>query len=206
MWVFTNFGFYSAAAVPDVDPAERIQIRTRRRVDLTRLRAYLPELSAVEHTLDKDYEWRAYCTQEQWGQALAKMALEVNSDKFKPTIKDKKLAGFAMRVWSVLVGLTDAKHDYWARGAGAYPHGRPAAQRRLVEDPWRDSEWAGLPGDEDPWDEFADQVNRPRPPRVRRTSLAEDPKPKGRKLKKAKRASREQEEAWVDRYVRRVTS
>jgi 2'-5' RNA ligase len=57
---------------PDKDPRV-LQVRARRRGDLERLREhYLPELGKTIRLKNTDYQYRAYCTPTQWGQAQSR--------------------------------------------------------------------------------------------------------------------------------------
>jgi len=95
MWVMTSFGIL----MPSLRPADKIpegdnrllQIRTRRRKDLDILRdEYMgDELGDTVELAGTDYEFRAYCTHEAWGRAMAKMSLDIDYVKFKPTTEDK---------------------------------------------------------------------------------------------------------------------
>lgn len=108
MIVATYFGLFMPALRPPKtlgdDPRE-LQVRSRRKVDLERLRElYLPELGEVIELRGTDYQFRAYCTREQWGQALALIAIDIDYVKFKDTpkqkLKDAKLSDAYLRIWN----------------------------------------------------------------------------------------------------------
>lgn len=118
MWVFTSFG----VLMPSVRPAgtipagddRLIQVRARREKDLRILKAeYLPELGDIIEIPYSDYEYRAYCTHEQWAAALAKISMDIDYTKFKPTTeskyRDPQLHALYNRVWGVFFNTVSTK-------------------------------------------------------------------------------------------------
>jgi hypothetical protein len=125
----TSFGIF----MPGLRPAHTIkegddkvlQVRARRKVDLDRLRDKymkddLGESISLPYT---DYEWRAYCTLEAWGRALALIAEDIDYVKFKETAEkvwdDHELHGAYLKVWSTLFShFSSWEHqdDYWGQG------------------------------------------------------------------------------------------
>jgi hypothetical protein len=84
----------------------------------------LGEIISLPHT---DYEYRAYCTHEQWAAALAKIALDIDYVKFKETTEskyhDRKLHDMYLALWSkIFSSLSTQRHqdEYW----------RPITRRR----------------------------------------------------------------------------
>lgn len=120
MFVFNGDGVYMPALRPpgtfnpEKDPRV-LQVRSRRRIDLERLREnWLPELGKTIKLKNTDYEFRAYCTKEQWGQALARMATAIDYVKYKETTHhDAKLYALCNRVWGVVF-------DAFSPKAGAF--------------------------------------------------------------------------------------
>jgi len=109
MIVATSFGMFMPALRPakSIPPGDNrtLQVRSRRKIDLDRLRAlYLPDLGPTIQLPKTDYQYRAYCTLAQWGEALALMALDINYTKFKDTplnyFKDSALSYAYSRIWS----------------------------------------------------------------------------------------------------------
>jgi len=120
MIVGTTFGMYVPALVPEEwrvpgDP-RIVQVRTRRAVDLDRLRErYMPDTLGPTVVLDKpsDFQYRAYCTPEAWGAALAAIALDMDYINEKTPVLDRehddRLYHLYERIW-------------WAT-LDAFPHG-----------------------------------------------------------------------------------
>lgn len=95
MIVGLEFGFYVPALIPvehRTPGDDRIlQVRTRRAVDLDRLReSYLPDLGeTVVLKGGSDFQFRAYCTLEQWGLALYWASLDIDYINEKNGAKTK---------------------------------------------------------------------------------------------------------------------
>src|SRR6266699_3392750 len=134
LWLALPFGLIMPSALPpDIAaglPEGTIQVRAR---DPRHLQAlsdqYLPELGEIIITPDMDYQCRAYCTKTELAEALAAIALDVDSAKFKPQtfgprgLKDPKAADALPecynRMWSAAYSLGPAKP--WAGSAVAEP-------------------------------------------------------------------------------------
>ena len=108
MIVATSFGMFMPALRPaksvPANDTRTLQIRSRRKIDLDRLRAlYLPELGPTIQLPNTDYQYRAYCTPAQWGEALAMIAMDIAYTKFKDTprimFKDAALSRAYERIW-----------------------------------------------------------------------------------------------------------
>lgn len=126
MWVMTSFGIFMPGLRPEGTVPEGdnrvLQVRARRKIDLERLRDLymgdeLGEPISLKHT---DYEWRAYCTLEAWGRALAKIGEDIDYVKFKETAEkkfnDHDLHSAYLKIWSSLFShfSTQAhQDDYW---------------------------------------------------------------------------------------------
>lgn len=108
MWLFINeVGFLSV--IEREGQPDQLVVRARDAADLQRLKKlYLPTLSATETTLDRDYGWRAVCTKEGFGAAVAAAVMDVRYFNFKAST-EKTLGRFRARVyhavWSALLRL-----------------------------------------------------------------------------------------------------
>jgi hypothetical protein len=99
-----------------------LQIRSRRFIDLVRLKnEYLPELGDIIELPNTDYEFRAYCTHEQWAAALVKASLDIDYVKFKEQSEkkygDKKLHEVYNAMWSVVYSRLST-HKIFTRKRG----------------------------------------------------------------------------------------
>jgi len=107
--------------VPEGDD-RLLQIRSRRKIDLERLRdELLPELGPTIRLPHTDYEYRAYCTHEQWARALAQAAFDIDYVKFKEQAEHKygdvQLHNTYTSMWyTVFSTLSTKRHqnDYWS--------------------------------------------------------------------------------------------
>lgn len=131
MWLMTSFGILMPAVRPadTIDPgdARTMQIRTRRAKDLDILRReYMPDLGPTISTPDMDYNYRAYCTPEQFQEAAARMIAAIDYEKFKPTTedlyKDKLLHAVYNAIWSTVCRLGSPGGIYGPR-TGSNPYG-----------------------------------------------------------------------------------
>lgn len=109
MWVMTHFGILMPSLRPVRGPTDKreLQIRARRRQDIDYLRRhYMPKLGETVTLGETDYQYRAYCTREEWADALRLIVLEIDYVKFKPTTEDKhndrKLHDVYIRIWNVI--------------------------------------------------------------------------------------------------------
>jgi len=112
MWIFSKIGFYSAVQKPD---SPVITIRARVTQDLDRLREmYLPNLSPNASQPDTDYPVRAYATPEDWANAVAAMARDIDYSNFKSEVM--RLQGSARmdayhNVWEALLDLQETEES-----------------------------------------------------------------------------------------------
>jgi hypothetical protein len=132
MIICTYFGMFMPALRPakSIPPGDNrvIQVRSRRKIDLDRLRAlYMPDLGETIRLPNTDYQYRAYCTRRDLADALALIAMDIDYLKFKDTPK-QKLKDYA---------LTNAYNKIWHAALDAFPEGsiygrwtRPAAPTR----------------------------------------------------------------------------
>jgi len=119
MWIFTEFGILMPSlrpshTVPEGDP-QLIQIRTRRRYELDHLRTtYMPDtLGPTIFLGDADYQYRAYCTINDWAAAISAMSYDIDYTKFKPTT-DRHPGGKK---------LHDLYNTVWGKVLAAFPSG-----------------------------------------------------------------------------------
>lgn len=126
MWIMTSWGILMPGLRPPgtIEPGDvrTLQVRARRRRDLDILRVrYMPNtLGPTIHLKGTDYEYRAYCTPESWGTALAMIGAEIDYVKFKETAEsrfgDKQLHNLYVRLWGVIFdALSTPQHrdEYW---------------------------------------------------------------------------------------------
>jgi hypothetical protein len=89
MWLFTTQGFYSV--VEDRDDADRVLVRARAREDLEALKRQIPDLEIHETPPPAhDYGYRAFVTKDQWREAAARLAGEIDYDNFKNAVHDRQ--------------------------------------------------------------------------------------------------------------------
>lgn len=126
MWVMTSFGVLMPGLRPEGKIPEgdnrTLQVRARRKKDLEILKEkYMgDELGDPISLVGTDYEWRAYCTPEAWGRALAKIGREIDYVKFKETAEskyhDKELHDLYLSLWSTIfhhLSEPDHQYSYW---------------------------------------------------------------------------------------------
>lgn len=113
MWIMTSYGILMPALRPADTIAEgddrTLQVRSRRAKDLDILRVeFMPELGETIHTPEFDYNYRAYCTPQQFADAVARQIMEIDYLKFKPTTdryKDHELHGALNSIWGTVCRL-----------------------------------------------------------------------------------------------------
>lgn len=155
MWICTPF----ALLMPSLRPANTvpagdnrlIQVRARRRIDLTRFRdLYMPELGEIIEIPHTDYEVRAYCTHEQLAAAVAKVVMDIDFVKFKPTterFKDHQLHNAYNAMWGAAFRILSTKkhqREYWGLEAARYR--RSSTGRGRITPPTID--WSDIEDDE----------------------------------------------------------
>lgn len=137
MWVFTSFGVLMPSVRPKgtvpADDNRLIQVRARRMRDLVILKnEYLRELGDIIEIPYSDYEYRAYCTHEQWASALALMSMDIDYTKFKPTTEDKygdkQLHDLYNKIWGVFFNTVSTPRHQERYLFG--PQGRKKSKRR----------------------------------------------------------------------------
>lgn len=108
MWIFTKYGFFSAAATKR---DEKIMIRTREWAHLRNLQKRFPDLGAyvIKESMGTDYQFRLVVPKALWVEVVADLAREQTWSNFKDEAqkfeKDNK-QGYA---------YVDALHDIWSR-------------------------------------------------------------------------------------------
>src|SRR5581483_2773487 len=88
MWLFTTQGFYSV--VEDRADSDRLLIRARAQEDLEALKQQIPDLQIQETRQGHEYRWRALVTRDQWVEAVAQLAGEIDYDNFKDTVAERQ--------------------------------------------------------------------------------------------------------------------
>jgi hypothetical protein len=154
--VGTEFGMFVPALIPAEfrtpgDP-RILQIRTRRRVDLERLRdMYMPFLEIVVLDKSSDFQFRAYCSLEEWGAALFAIAQNIDYINEKNPTKDKyhdeKLYHLYEKIWSATLQSfpTGSMWGQPQRNVTVWPHNvGKTAHHRTVETVYRteNREWS----------------------------------------------------------------
>jgi hypothetical protein len=87
MWLLTTFGFFSIVEKPEDRGTGMVTVRARVRGDIEALRAkYLPGLSEIEGTPDRDYAWRGRVTKGDLAAGLGRIALDVNYANFETEV------------------------------------------------------------------------------------------------------------------------
>lgn len=106
MWTLTPFGFFSAVRKHG---DAHLTIRARVATDLDALRSrYLPTLSPTVTGGGTDYPFRATCSPEAWGDALAAMGRDIDYANFKDEVAKRQGTARAKvygGVWSQLLAL-----------------------------------------------------------------------------------------------------
>lgn len=118
MWLMSVNGFYSVVEKAEDRNAGTVTIRARNKQDIDKLvKVYLPDAKPWR-LRRSDYEWRVRVPREEWAQAVARMAMEIDYSNFKDEVKrrqGKRRAGIYGRVWGVLLDLESKGR--WAKSA-----------------------------------------------------------------------------------------
>lgn len=138
MWIFTPEGFYSIVEPGPEDGHEgELMIRSRVEVDLSLLRGlWLPGLSETVATPARDYQFRAFATHEDVGEAMRRIVLSLDYDNFKDEVKRLQgpvRAGIYGRVWGTLHALGHAQDDLLGDEDAS------EEQEALWQDAWADA-------------------------------------------------------------------
>lgn len=162
MWIMTSFGAFAPAlrkpgTRPASDPRE-IQVRARVETHLDLLRhLYMPDtLGPTIRSAGTDYEFRAYCTRQDWADALARMALETDYHSFKDTTRrfpatDRQLHSLYLKMWSLILKELGT-FSPWKRSYLDKPPVTSAFQTEVVE---RTTRWTKR-HDEENWQPIDD--------------------------------------------------
>jgi hypothetical protein len=115
MWLLTPFGFFSIVEKPDDRGTGMVTVRARVRGDIEALRArYLPEMSEIEGTPDRDYAWRGRVSREDLGHGLARIAQDITYANFETEVAQRM--GYAREliyhdVYETLAALQQPRSD-----------------------------------------------------------------------------------------------
>ena len=90
-----------------------VTVRARVREDLDALREFIPTIEVIggEGT---DYAFRAHVLRDDWEEAIAEIASEIDYGNFKDAVTATQgwpRHDVYMRVWAALLQLQDAQHD-----------------------------------------------------------------------------------------------
>jgi 8-oxo-dGTP pyrophosphatase MutT (NUDIX family) len=142
MWLFTRLGFFSVVRKENDD---HLTIRSRTQGDLLRLcRYYLPKAGDPVAHAGTDYPWRVRCPQNDFAEALQKIAGDIDYGNFKNEVAlsvGKTRAAHYGKVWSALYGIADDLQEHapdhwegltWPQKA---PSGKALAFGGVVIDP-----------------------------------------------------------------------
>ncbi|MCB0858675.1 MAG: hypothetical protein KDB57_11230 [Solirubrobacterales bacterium] len=106
MWIVTVRGFYSV--VDKGEPEGMMCVRSRVREDLENL-CQLGSMDAYSDSIQEsgisDYRFRVFVDREDWVQAAAELAREIDYDNFKNAVADRQgpaRASIYSKVWSAL--------------------------------------------------------------------------------------------------------
>ena len=114
MWLITPEGFFSAVEKPGDRADGMLTVRTRNRDDIKALKRYFPDAKPYRIRYS-DYEWRIRVPKDEWAQAVARMALEIDYSNFKNEVtrrQGRERHDIYSRVWSVLLGLEGRRRDW----------------------------------------------------------------------------------------------
>ncbi len=121
MWLATKDGFLSAVLAEN----GKIVVRSRERSALDHLDHYLPGLW-IEETPGRDYRYRTYVGRDEFAQALAAMARDIDYPNFKDEVGKRADRG------RVSLAYEHALHQVWAifgRLQPDGPYGYPQRRR-----------------------------------------------------------------------------
>jgi hypothetical protein len=102
MWLITTQGFYSVVA--HRERPEAVLVRARTRADIEALRDQIQDLTPFEDEL-ADYRWRAEVSREQWADAVAQFAEEIDYPNFKDAVAETQgpdREALYHQIWQVL--------------------------------------------------------------------------------------------------------
>jgi hypothetical protein len=115
MWIFTRYGFVSAACASKPDgtiDTGTIMLRARSRKHLENLQARFPDTELAKATIldsaGTDYRYRAILPKKEWAILLSELAMEQSWSNFKNE------AGRYARFNKESNGYIDALHDVWS--------------------------------------------------------------------------------------------
>jgi hypothetical protein len=109
MWLISTEGFFSIVRKPEDVELGLLTIRGRVRADLERLKTmYLPKASSISEDDRADYRYRFRAKASDIGEALARMAVNIDYENFKNAVEKRQ--GWTRHevyglVWQVLCQL-----------------------------------------------------------------------------------------------------
>ena len=109
MWIFTDFGFFSA--VNNRRNPNQIVLRARVRDDLERLiEKYVPERPEIIANAGTDYKYRIYLDKSVWANILLNATMDIDYTNFKRSVHDKMgdaRADSCFNVWNAMYALQE---------------------------------------------------------------------------------------------------
>lgn len=146
MWLITNQGYFSAVQKRGKD---HVTVRSRVKRDLERFTRLLDDLTVIHHTPRADYEYRIHLTHSAFALALARLALELDYDNFKDSVRCPKRKRAFSSIWWTLMDLARELK-------GVVPLGRRQYQQGTL--PGCESVGlGGLNGEEQEWHEWEER-------------------------------------------------
>lgn len=106
MWLMTPRGFFSAVQDPEFE--DQVMVRARVHEDLVNLKAMCPEAGPILAWDLRDYGFRLFMAKDDWAQAVARMALEIDYGNFKDEVRrrqGRERETIYHRVWYELLQL-----------------------------------------------------------------------------------------------------
>lgn len=137
MWVMTSFGIFMPSLRPEEHvPAgdeRKLQIRARRERELLILKElYMKDAGEIVHLPNTDYEFRIYCTHQEWANVMAQLALDIDYVKFKDTTdrwNDARLHAAYLRIWGILYDMFSTNRVF-SRPVSSRSHGKKGKKGR----------------------------------------------------------------------------
>jgi hypothetical protein len=91
MWIISTTGFFSIVRKPEDVELGLLTIRGRVRADLERLKTmYLPKASSISEDERADYRYRLRAKVFDVGEALGRMAVDINYANFKSAVEERQ--------------------------------------------------------------------------------------------------------------------
>lgn len=107
MWIMTTAGFFSAVEDSTDPEKNHVVVRARKLEDLVNLSSYLTDAHDITASEKSDYRFRIRITKQEWSDAVAKIADDIDYSNFKARVWeiDKNRANLYGDVWAILYSL-----------------------------------------------------------------------------------------------------